>query len=238
MRSVITEAKVTRRFNTGDYNHEEYTLGAVVDERETGTEVLVELKKQIHEAFTGEVSAVGAENPTTTKPAKKADKKEEKKNVKGKPSNTDDENTDDEDSTEEASGDEDESTLDDEAAVSEDGDDSDDSSETSDDSAEDEQEEEAKPAKSSKSSSGKEGSGKKKFKQRAQNYDRTIEQHKEIFSKLLGLVAPDWKKSDVTKARAKKTSESLAGKPFLDENGDTLESFKSEVKKLMIVKKK
>jgi len=250
MRSAITEAKLEKRYNTGEYEHEVYTLTAVVDEKESGALVLSEMKKQIHEAYSGQASEVEEEKAApTTKSDKKSDKKEEKKNGKSKSTKAsvaNDEDADDESTEEEDSGDADESDADDEAADSEDSDSDDDSSddseESDDDSSEDDAEEKstsksASKKDSGKSSSGKE-SGKKKFVKKPQAYDRTIEEHKNIFSKQLGFVAPSWKNSDVTKAKAKKVSETLAGTPFLDENGEVLATFKAELKKLMIVKKK
>ena len=241
MRSMVTEAKYTKRYNTGEFEFEELTLGAVVDEKDSGADVLKELKKQIHEAFTGEAAA---EEPKPS--AKKADKKEEKKNGKAKPDSSNDEDADDESSEEETSGDDGESDQDDETTDSEDGNDSDDSSDESEsddseDGEEDDGEEDSKSSKSGSSKSGKsstEKAGKKKFVKKPQAYDRGIEQHKEIFSKLVGSVAPDWKKSDASKALAKKTSEALEGTPFLDENGEVVAEFKAEVKKRMAAKKK
>lgn len=210
MRSCINEAKITKRYNTGDYEFEEYTLGAIVDEKESGAEVLQELKKQINEAFTGSVST---EKP---KQDKKESKKEEKKNATAKTSNVDDGSDDDEDAAIEVPANDDEGTEDDEAAVNEDNDGGDDSS---DDAEDEEAEEVAKPVKEKK------GGHKKK----PQNYNRSIEQHKEIFSGILKSVAPEWKKTDASKAKAKSASESMEGLPFLDDEGNVLESFKTKV---------
>lgn len=240
MRSMVNEAKVTKRFNTGDFTFEEYTLGAIVDESESGADVLTELKKQINEAFVGEVSKPKQDD-------KKSDKKEGKKNAKpSKASVVDDKNSDDESAAVENAGNDGESDQDDEAADGEDSDHADDSSDSAEDSAaEDEssdEEEVAKPAKKggnksdSKAPAKKEGV--KKYKTKSQNYNRGIEQHKEIFSGVLRSVSPDWKKSDVLKQKAKKTSEALEGTEFLDENGEVVASFKAEVKKLMTVKAK
>jgi len=46
-------------------------------------------------------------------------------------------------------------------------------------------------------------------------------------------VAPKWKSSFESKAHAKKVSQKLNGKDFLDENGKVLSSFEAEAKKLM-----
>lgn len=230
MRSMISEAKLTKRFNTGDFQFEEYSLGAVVDEKESGAEVLTELKKQINEVFTGEVAV-------ETNPPAKVGKKAEKKNGKGKPASApNDEDANHEDPPGEDAGASIEGVEDDEASDGEDGDDGDDSSvdgEEDSDGAEDP----TPPAKAGKG--GKEASGKggKKYVKKPQDYNRSIEEHKNIFSRVLGSVSPDWKKNDVLKAKAKKASESLEGESFLDENGEVLDSFKALVRNLMKVKK-
>jgi len=95
--------------------------------------------------------------------------------------------------------------------------------------AEEEEAEEEKPVKTGK---------KKNFKKKPQSYSRSSEQHKEILSTLLKSVAPDWKKTDDGKARAKDASQKMEGKDFLDEEGEVLQSFKDEVQKLMAPAKK
>ena len=62
-------------------------------------------------------------------------------------------------------------------------------------------------------------------------YNRAIERHKEVFSGLLRSIAPDWKKTEESKKKAKKVSEVLEGEDFLDANGEVLDSFKALVKK-------
>lgn len=236
MKSKINEAKITKRFVTEQYAYEEYTLGAIVDDSESGVEVLKFLKQQINEAFIG---GEEVEEVVETKKVKKP-----KKEVKNdKPTSiADDENTDDEDSSNEDAGNDGKSDQDDEATDDEDCDNSDSSSdEASDESADEESDddsgdkEDTSPKKGK--SDGKKGSSKKRFTKKPQQYSRGIEEHKKIFSGLIGLVNPDWKKSDVSKKRAKNASESLDGVDFLDENGEVLPSFKTEVKKLMGNKK-
>ena len=224
----ITEAKLTKRFKTGEYEHEEYALSADVESK-SGAAALQYLREQILEAFSGEVTSTKEEKP---KAAKKAAKKEEKKNAKqANPVN--DEESDDEATSSEDSGDADEGAENDEATDSKDRDDSDDSA---DDGESDEADsEEAKPAKSSKASSSKPSAekGKKSFKKKPQAYDRSIEQHKDIFSGVVRSVSPDWKKSDELKARAKKSSEEMEGENFLDENGEVYPTFRTMVARLM-----
>ena len=244
----VIDAKFTRRFVTGEYEFEEYTLTAQVNDGETGSQVLTELKGEVAAAFVGEATVVPEEKKETKQPAKKQKtKKEEKKNVKPKADHVDDEDADDEDSASEDAGDDGESDQDDETTDHEDGDDGDDSSDSDEDSddSEGDDEEESKPAPkkagtkkaSPAKGGGKTEEGKKSFRKKPQTYNRSIEQHKEIFSGLIRSVAPDWKKTEASKAKAKKTSESMVGKEFLDENGEVLESFRSEVKKMMLAKK-
>lgn len=227
MKSVVTEARLVKRYSTGDYEFEQYELNATVDGKESGAEVLAELKKQINDAFAG--NAKKTEEPKT--------KKGKKANGKGKSSTVSDEDESDDDSAEEADDDEVESSDDDEAADDEDGDSSDDSSEDSeedDESESEDEEDEPKPAKGKGNKGGKVGS---KTKPKAQNYNREVEEHKSLFSSILRSVAPQWNKSDESKAKAKKVSAAMNGKPFLDADGEVLDSFTSEVKKLMSPKK-
>ena len=72
----------------------------------------------------------------------------------------------------------------------------------------------------------------KKLKTKAQPYVRIDSTHKELFSGLLKSVAPDWKKSDKSKAKGKEISKKMDGKDFLDADGEVLKEFKAEVKKL------
>lgn len=76
-------------------------------------------------------------------------------------------------------------------------------------------------------------STKKKFVKKPEVYQRGKETHRELFSSVLKTAAPDWKKSDKSKEKAKDVSTKMEGKAFLNEDGDVLESFKVEVKKLM-----
>lgn len=236
----VTEAKYTRKFNLGDYESEEHSLVAQVEDGETGSEVLISLKEEVIAAHTGE--------KVETKPVKAKQTKEKKNATKPKASVVDDEDTDDEDTTDEDAGIDGEGDQDDEATDDQDGDDSDDSSEDSEDgeepSEEGDDEEEQAPAKGKRAPSkagakSKEASPAKAkgFRKKPQAYDRNIEQHKEIFSGVLRSVAPDWKKSEITKTKAKKASEAMVGNAFLDENGEVIPEFTAKVKKLMTVKK-
>lgn len=85
-----------------------------------------------------------------------------------------------------------------------------------------EEEEEVKPA-----------AKKKNFKKKSVAYTRNNETHKMLFIDLLSSIAPDWKKEEKSKAKAKAASLKLEGVDFLDADGEPLEEFKAELKKLM-----
>lgn len=53
----ISEAKFTKRFNLGNYEHEEFSLTAIVEEDESAVGVLADLKNCIQESFSGEVAS-------------------------------------------------------------------------------------------------------------------------------------------------------------------------------------
>lgn len=250
MKSHINEARFTKRIPTDTYAYEEYSLGAVVDATESGDDVLIEMRRQVSAAFAADLVEATERKEKPKKADKKTAKKEEKKDGKSKSKASaavDEEEvgaTDEEDDTDNDA----ESLADDETADDNTEDDSDDSSDDSEDSEDGEdsdvEEEETKPAKGKTGSSSKgdksdkEEKGKKGFKKKPQVYTRGIDQHREIFSRVLRSVSPTWKESDVLKARAKKVSEALEGEKFLDENGEVLPEFKAEVKKRMTAKAK
>lgn len=204
----LTDAKFTKKYNTGNYESEEYSLTAIVEETESAVGVLTSLKSLVADAFAGEDSTAKVEAPK--KAAKKAAKKVEPV-------------------AEEIEDEDDDEAL---APEQEETEDSDDDEEIMEESEEDEEEEEEVPVKKKASSSPG-----KKFKKKEQVYSRTNEQHKVLFSSTLKAVAPDWKKTDAGKAKAKTVSQKMEGKAFLDENGEVVAEFKAEVKKLMAAKK-
>lgn len=183
----VSEAKFTRRYNVAQYEHEEYSLSAVVEDNETGVEVLQQLKAEVEAAKSG--NAVQAAEPAA------------KKNKKPKPAST----------TKES--DESENGESDTAA---------DPSDTDSDTDDDADDVEETPAEK-----------RKKFKKKPQVYQRSNDAHKELFSGVLKAVAPDWKKSPESKAKAKSVSQKLEGQEFLDESGEILPDFKAQVKKHM-----
>jgi len=221
----ISEAKYTRRFNLGDYEHEEYSLSAAVDEDTySAKEVFSDLKSTILEAHTGD---------------SKPEKEKEEKNGKSKSSSSKENGKNGKAAGKGAKGSDDEGSEDNEESDAETSDDDNDPPESDEaedagDEAEDE-EQETKPVKgkSSKGKSGAKDEGKKTFKKKPQTYNRSIEQHKEIFGGVVRSINPKWKDNDVTKKKVKKASESLEGEDFLDENGEVIEDFKAKVKKLI-----
>lgn len=206
----VVEAKFTKKFNTGNYESEEYSLGAIVEEKDKAVVVLQTLKTEVNAAFSGETAEAAPEKKSSVK---KTIKKTEPIEV-----------DEDEDEVTGQIGEDEED--DDEVAVDYD------DTEAADDDEEEEEEEEAPPVKKKAASSPG-----KKFKKKEQVYSRTNEQHKELFSSTLRSVAPDWKKTEAGKAKAKLASQKMEGKAFLDENGEVIAEFKAEVKKLMAAKK-
>jgi hypothetical protein len=71
-----------------------------------------------------------------------------------------------------------------------------------------------------------------KVKQAATKYDRSNELHKKLFSELLDVKYPTWRKNP---AKAASASRELVGKDFLDANGMKVKTFLDEVEKLMTV---
>lgn len=223
----VTEAKFTRRFVVEQYEFEEYSLTSTVNEEdkygETGCDALTKLKFEVLEAFTrGDV-------PT----------KKEKKNGKSKTNNAKDSNEDGEDPASEDSGDDGKGDKDDEAASPEASDDDNNSAEGGEDYSASEESSEEVPAKGKRGKASKESKeekskeGKKAHRRKPQHYDRSIEQHKDKFKVALESVAPDWKKNEESKRKAKKASENLEGDEFLDENGDVMPEFITKIRKLM-----
>lgn len=196
----ISEAKFVRRYNVGQYEHEEYSLTAVVEDDDKAVEVLMKLKKDVAAAYSGVCEDEASEpeqDPQDTVPVEQPEEEEEEQDI-----------FDGEEETE--------------------------------DTEDEEEVEEPAPAKKSKATptkaGAKTGSGspaKKNLKKKPPTYSRSNETHKELFSDVLKGVAPDWKKSAVTKAKAKVVSMDMEGEEFLDEDGNVLPAFKQAVKKLM-----
>lgn len=186
----MTQVKYMRRFVTGEYEFEEFTVMVDLEETSGTLETMAQLKKQVEAAQAGET-----EEP---KPKKR----------KTKP---------------EPEAEEPEAEAEEEAEEPE----------TEEPEAEEEEEEEDdKGEPISVDSKGNVKKRKKNFKKKPQTYQRN-DTHKEIFSGVLKAVAPDWKKTQESKAKAKSVSQKMEGEEFLDEEGEVLPEFKAEVKKLM-----
>ncbi len=199
----VTEVKYARKFNTGNYENEEFGVSALVEDGETPTEVLAALKAEVQAAFAGVVAEAEAE-------AEEEDDAEEIEETEAEG------NEDEEDDTEEE--DEDDSEE------------SDDSPKTG--KTEKKQSKKSSTSTASDGKAGKAATG-KKFKARPQIYSRNNETHKEIFSGILRAVAPKWKDSETSRELGKATSKAMHGKDFLDEAGEVYASFKELVRKAM-----
>lgn len=229
---ILEKVTIKRRFVTGEYEFVEIEGTATPEGKESLEALARKLTVSMEEFIEG-----ATQEPEQTKPAAKAATKG-KKNANTKTDTTDDEESHDDSDEESNDGAASESSEDDEAADSEDSDDSDSESDDSEgDDSDDEEEKPVKKASGKKPAASKEKGSKKSFKKKPQSYNRTIEQHKEIFSGILKSINPKWNKSDVTKTKGKNASVKMDGKEFLDEDGEVLESFTAEVKKLMAVKK-
>ena len=231
----VTEAKYTRRYNTGNYEHEEFSLTAVVSEDENHVEVLAQLKSDIQNAYAGEAGpSVTEDAGTEMDETPEEEEKPAKRSKKSKRSRTT--TLEDESDTEEEIGPEIEDETPEEEIENEIEDETPEEeieNEIEDESPEEEEfeaEEEPEPAPAKKTRSK---SGAKGFKKKPQVYQRSNETHKDIFGTVLRKVAPNWKKSFESKAHAKKVSQKMEGVEFLDEDGKVLASFEADVKKQM-----
>lgn len=223
------EIKYKRRFTTDrDYEFEEYEVTASIDQDDGAVAAMKQLKADVEAAHNDEVQ----EDPP---PPKK-----EKKPKKGKKEKDEDDSDDEDESDGDDESDDEES--DDETEENDDEGNDDDAGDESDDSAEDD--EEKKPTGTGKKKTGKKAgtagsttSTKKNFRKKPQVYQRSNETHKELFSSLMKSVAPKWKSSPESKAKAKSVSKKMEGKEFLDEDGKIFPAFKEQVRKSMGGKK-
>ncbi len=207
----VTEIKFNKRVKTGEYEHEDFTATATMDPGEDLFTQMNLLRTDVLAVIAGEKAAPVA---TLTVPAKEG-KTGKGKGAKGKDTPPPAEEKEEEEEQEEEEN-EDEDPVDPEEEEEEE--------------EQEEEEETPPPAEEKPAKTGK------TFKKKPQVYDRDKEQHKEIFSKMLAALAPNWKKSDDTKKLGKDASVKMAGKEFLDEKGEVLDSFKKDVKKLMKLK--
>jgi len=73
----------------------------------------------------------------------------------------------------------------------------------------------------------------RKTKSKTSTYSRSNETHKALFAATLNEEFPAWKKTDASKAKAKKLSQSLDGTEFLDADGEVTMSFIALMRKGM-----
>lgn len=73
----ISEAKFSRRYNVGNYEHEELSLTAVVEEGESAVDVLTQLKADIEAAHTGGEATSVIEPGKVKKSKKKVEEADE-----------------------------------------------------------------------------------------------------------------------------------------------------------------
>lgn len=225
----LNEVRFKQRFATGDYEFIEVDIVVTPEGKEQLPDVLLKIEEQVNAFYSKE----------ETKPAAMPAATKGKKNGTKQTDTTDDEDAHDDSDNESDEGASSESTEDDEATDSEDSNDTDsDADDSEDDNSGDEDEKSVKSAKAAlikslKKDEASRAKAKAKFKKKPQSYSRASEQHKEIFSGVLKSVAPNWKKSEASKLKAKQVSQKMEGKEFLDETGDVLSSFTAEVKKLM-----
>ncbi len=208
----VTEIKYARKVNLGNYEAEEFSVTAVLDEDEGDTKNMVgafdELKKGVMSAVSSdpvdaeteeedETSAASTKNsPGKKKPGPKPKKKKDEEEAEEE-EETEEETEAEEESEEEES--EEEEETEEEA----------------------EEEEETKPA------------AKGKGKSKAATYDRANETHKKLFAEQLTKINAKWNKDAGLKEKAKKMSAKLQGKDFMDRQGNLMAPFLAELKKGM-----
>ena len=222
----VTELKYVRRFNLGDYEHEEFAVTAQVEDGENHVGLLIGLKADVAAAHAGEASAASSQSmpsgdlgaQTEEKPAAKGKKKSSKKSKTKDTTTPSDESEEENSETSNAQSDDEEMSNEDETS---------DESE-SDENEEEEQNEEKKPA--------KKAAGKKKFKSKAAAYDRANEIHKKLFSEQVKAIDPKWNSSEAKKKRVQETSRKMHGEEMLDGEGKVLNSFYGALKKAITKK--
>jgi hypothetical protein len=210
----VNEVKYARKFNTGNYESEEYSVTATVEDGENANEVFAKLKEEVIAARTGQTTGTTAMSADSAEEVEEQEVVVEEEQVEEQ----------DEEVVEEESEEVEEETAEEEVEEDE---------------SEEEEVEEEVPVKAAKGKkAAATGKGKKTFKPKTQTYSRKNETHKEIFSKVLSAVAPDWRKSKEAKDHARKVSEKMDGTDFLDEDGNVFPSFKELVRKAMTPKGK
>lgn len=207
-----TEIKYLKRFNLGDYQHEEFGVTLSIDEDANPVEALKEAKAMVHAAQEGAVVKESVEETEVESLPEKKSKKPKsemapgvKKSKPGQKAKKEEE--EDEESEEE---------------INEEGSEEDENDDESEGEEESEQEEvEEKPKRGSKSKSAV--------------YDRTNDLHKNLVGKMLTHYFPEWRTK--LKETAVLTSKKMQGKEFLNKDGMILKTFEDEFVKIMKKKK-
>lgn len=225
----INEVKYMKRANLGNYEHEEITIGAAVEEGETVGEVLTLLKSKVEAALAGKLEPVEAipttgkaqsSSPTATDTAKT-------KGKKGKPApapepEAEAETVEDDSLVDDENADDAEGIIDDEELTEEDP--------TPEPAPAPAKKVAAKPAPAAAKTAAKAAPKAKKMTP----YDRANQLHKKLFVELLNVQHPGWKTK--APAKAKDVSVSLSGTDFLDAEGSVVDSFKAATKAAMLKK--
>lgn len=212
----VTEVKFTRRYNVGQYEHEEYLVAANLDEGEVASDVLSKLKAEVQAAYAGEQSASEMEDAGQEEEETSEEEKPVKASKKSKvsPTTTPGEESEEEDSGEEEADQEIEDSGDDGETEEE---------EVETEEVDEVEEEEEKPK-------AKRGP---RTKSKAAKYDRSNETHKKLFAEMLAKMQPKWSKEPRLREAAKKASAKLEGKEFLDKEGELLNDFVTALRKMM-----
>lgn len=219
----VTEAKFTRRYNVGQYEHEEFTVTAMLDDKDDVVETLTILKADVESAHKGEASADSSQEPGREEAETSEETKPAKAGKKSNPKSTTTRGKESKATTTET-----ESEIQDETSDEDDGEDQeagDDGEEETIDDEEGNEEEEEKPSKKATQSPGK-----KPLKKKGSPYSRSNETHKSLLAKEFRKHFPDWKENAKREAKAKKFSRDSDGKDFLDGEGNIIPEFVKALK--------
>jgi type IV secretory pathway VirB10-like protein len=232
---TVTSVSYTRRFNIGNYEHEEFSVAAV-DESNNPVETIARLKGAVSAAKEAEEIPWGeTKEAPVSKRTKTASVSNGKKRAAKAAEEAEEETV--EDVEEDLEEDPQEEEL--EEAAEE---------ETSDE--EDEEVESPKGSKNSKKAPAKSASKKvsseedeedaeadeeeapkkKSFKKKGSSYSRNSDLHKKLFVEAMNETLPGFLKKNA--GRAKTVSIKMEGKDFLDAEGQILPTFKKEMVKL------
>lgn len=224
--SKVTEVKVGRKFRLADYESKEIVVTAIVEKGETAEDVITELSDLIE--------AQGPNGKKEEKPKSGSKTNSGKSRGSKKEEVSDEEETETEESQEEDDGEE--KTEEDDSEENDGGEE--------DDGEEGEQETSGKSNTGSaagrglkKETKSDEAAPKKKgLRAKGSVYSRESDLHRKLLGQMLkdaGLY-----KTDDQKKKAKAVSAKMAGKEFLDGDGEIMDSFKTEFTKLMKASKK